>query len=200
MISSAPGYSTSWNQSTQQWVQGAYWNPATFSSGWSLPISSSAFVDGGQYRLNTKGDGPAGYEVTTIPTVAFTIDRTPPTGSITTPPNSGQYQYLASFSGNANDNAPGIISGVQLQIVNPAGNSYFDGNAWQLNNPNTWIPVSANGGSFNSNNVPWNYPIAFTTACWNTQGTYSALIKVTDGAGNTYTTANTQFIIDRTPP
>ena len=101
---------------------------------WSTSISSYAYVDGGQYTLQSKGYRPAGIE-TAPKTVNFTIDRTNPTAAIVVPVNNGNYQTLSSITGTSADTVPGVVNDVQLQIKKTIGaNDYFfNGSSWQMN-------------------------------------------------------------------
>src|SRR6266571_4660433 len=112
--------------------------PPTTIPAWScsaiLPTWSSQ--TDGTYRVQAKATNKTGNTVTGT-AVTFTLDRTAPTASVTTPANGSVFQAAAvpaSFSGSAADNNGGVglnANGTTFALQRSSDNFYWTGSAWQ---------------------------------------------------------------------
>jgi len=126
----------------------------------------------------------------------YTIDQTNPSGTINTIPCSNSAP--GTISGTATDASCGV-STVEVAIWRDAnfdgnpdgGGSYWNGSGWTGTSP-TWYTATLA--------LPnWSWTV---TATINTTARYYVQVRVTDAAGNVYTSSATAyyFIYDNTPP
>ena len=131
--------------------------------------------------------------------LTYTIDQTNPSGTITSPAYlSCSNTAPATISGTATDASCGV-STVEVAIWRDAnfdgnpdgGGSYWNGSGWTGTSP-TWYTATLA--------LPnWSWTV---TATINTTARYYVQVRVTDAAGNVYTSSATAyyFIYDNTPP
>jgi hypothetical protein len=127
----------------------------------------------------------------------YTIDQTNPSGTIN--PISCSNTAPSTISGTATDGTGCGVSTVEVAIWqdtdfdgNPdGGGSYWNGSAWSGTSP-TWLLASG------TTSWSWTVPGGMI----NTTARYYVQVRVTDAAGNVYTSSATAyyFIFDNTPP
>jgi hypothetical protein len=139
---------------------------------------SGAYADG-SYQLRARiGDYSEPPLTSTTEPITVLVDNTPPTGTLTVPTSMvGE----ATLSGTASDGSSGVSSW-QPQIVAAGGTE------WAEACPAQTMPL---GGSLYSCSID-------STGYAN--GEYQLRALVTDGAGNTYTTATEPTTIDNSEP
>src|SRR5207249_4760742 len=172
---------------------------AAWSSSAILPTWSSQ--TDGTYRVQAKATNKTGNTVTGT-AVTFTLDRTAPTASVTTPANGSVFQAAvpASFSGSAADNNGGVglnANGTTFALQRSSDNFYWTGSAWQSAAFNLATTHSATTGN---TAAAWTSNAAFPTWASQSDGTYTVKATATDIVGNTFTSGAVSFTLDKTAP
>src|SRR5207244_11972114 len=147
---------------------------------------------GWKYREQAKATNKTGNTVTGT-AVTFTLDRTSPTASVTTPANGSVFQAAAvpaSFSGSAADNSGGVglpANSTTFTLQRSSDNFYWTGSAWQSAASNLATTHSATTG-----NTAATWTSNATLPTWSSQsnGTYTMKATATDTVGNTLTSGD----------
>src|SRR5213078_1276767 len=135
--------------------------------------------------------------------VTFTLDRTAPTASVTTPANGSVFQAAAvpaSFSGSAADNNGGVglnANGTTFTLQRSSDNFYWTSSAWQSAAFNLATTHSATTGN---TAAAWTDTGALPTWSSAVDGTYTVQATATDAAGNTFAGTAITFTLDKTAP
>lgn len=163
----------------------------TSSTDWSY---SPGALGNGTHRIRVAAKDEAGNEGPLADTVLFTVDKTPPTVSIS---------YPTSDSARLRDN-PLYIRGmteagstVDVHILSKDDPPAPDGGWPEVPDAGGSVP-SVPAGSAAGTAGEWSYQVPVPLK----DGRYVALTKATDYAGNNSPSPDTErhFIIDRTPP
>jgi hypothetical protein len=177
--------------------------PTVVTSNTVFDVTVNGITGNGVIRLDFTGqvaDVVGNTSNTTFTTgQTYTIDQTNPSGTITSPAHlSCSNSAPGTISGTATDGTGCGVSTVEVAIWrdadfdgNPDGvGSYWDGSAWSGTSP-TWLLASGT--------TSWSWTV---TATINTTARYYVQVRVTDAAGNVYTSSATAyyFIYDNTPP
>lgn len=149
---------------------------ATAGSTWS--VAASPALPDGSYTAFASQLASDGITVDYSATVAFTVDTTPPTVTLTTAPTATTNHTTPSFGGGAGT-ATGDSGTVTLDIYSGTSAS---------GTPVQTIQASASGNSWSA------------TASTLADGTYTVRAHQTDAAGNTGYTSKRTFTIDTVPP
>jgi len=208
-VSSGPGFGAWWNELTDSWVYTEYWSTTSWSGlpaeDWSLNITTTAigWLDGVQYKVQSKGSGPAGEEdVTHIEDVFFYIDRTKPDSEPTIPAAGSFFPAVSQIRGTSWDTAPGQVGEVKIYIKKTITSVdwYWDGDEWQTG---SLIPLAADpeGGSWDSTAKEWYYDISKPTSCWADERIHYVGSMAKDKVPLTEDGwCEISFVIDRTSP
>ena len=205
LISSGPGYSKYWNNITETWESSAQiqinatGNPFPDANPWTATVSTEAWTDGVKYNVQSKGQGPAGWE-TPASGAFFYIDRTLPESEAQSPADEAHHKSISQITGTSWDVSPGKVGSVQLKIQR--GGSYYTGYSWT--GSEQWISASAVDGTFDETAEDWKWDVTYPTEAWKTDGAYTVEAKARD---KTKPNANTEsaflvndFYIDNTTP
>src|SRR5439155_1717495 len=133
----------------------------------------------------------------------FTLDKTAPTASVTTPATGSNYTTAtvpATFSGTAADNSGGAglnADSMTFTLKRSTDNNYWTGSAWQAAAFNLATTHSATTG-----NATASWTSTATMPTWSSQAdaTYTVQAKATDSVGNTGTSTAVTFTLDSTAP
>src|SRR5439155_709506 len=173
---------------------------AAWSSSAILPTWSSQTDD--TYRVQAKATNKTGNTVTGT-AVTFTLDRTAPTASVTTPANGSVFQAAAvpaSFSGSAADNNGGVglnANGTTFALQRSSDNFYWTGSAWQSAAFNLATTHSATTGN---TAAAWTSNTTLPTWASESDGTFAVQATATDKAGNTFTGTAITFTLENATP
>jgi hypothetical protein len=132
----------------------------------------------------------------------YYVDHTNPSGTITIPPNAACYRSAtmpATFSGTANDawptSGPCVISLVEVALWKDNDNNGTFSTGDQSWNGSSWVSTLTWNNATGTTSWTWTHGASFT------DGKYYVQIRVTDGAGNQFTTTpGNYFIYDNTAP
>src|SRR5207249_21306 len=173
---------------------------AAWTSSATLPTWSSQ--TDGTYRVQAKATDKTGNTFTGS-AVTFTLDRTSPTASVTTPANGSVFQAAAvpaSFSGSTADNRGGVglnANSTTLTLQRSSDNFYWTGSAWQSAAFNLATTHSATTGN---TAATWTSNATFPTWASQSDGTYTVKATATDIVGNTFASSAVSFTLDKTAP
>jgi RHS repeat-associated protein len=142
----------------------------------SWDTAGGGYTDG-RYQLRaTLSGGSSPPETLTTSVVSVSVDNTPPTGSVVTPP-SGGVGGSPTMTGTASDSGSGVQSW-QLQIA-PEGST-----EWESACASQSVPLSGD-----------EYGCVLETADW-AGGAYELRALISDRAGNTHLTSTVGLHID----
>ena len=174
--------------SVQYQVDDRDWTPATaidgdFDSDSEDYTFTAATLADGSHTVRVRAWDAAG-NITTLASHTFMVDTALPSVTIGDIPDF--VNQLASITGTAWDNPPGVIEMVQVLINNSSDGTYWDGTAWVT--IKRWLDAAGTES--------WSYNMPTLTD----GKAYTVKAKSIDRAGNESTEASDSFTFDITPP
>src|SRR5204863_167421 len=173
---------------------------AAWTDNVTLPTWSSQ--TDGTYTVQAKATNKAGNTLTGT-AITFTLDKTAPAASVTSPVNGSGYgpsTVPATFTGTAADNSGGVglnANSTTFTLRRSSDNNYWTGLAWQsaaFNLATTQSGTTGNTAAVWTSNA--------TMPAWGSlsDGTYTVTATATDAAGNNFTGSGVGFALDNTTP
>jgi hypothetical protein len=144
---------------------------------------TTAILADGSHTVQVRAWDAAG-NITTLASDTFIVDTALPSVTIDDIPDS--VSQLASISGTASDNPPGVVERVQVLVNNSSDGTYWDGVAWVT--LQRWLDAAGTGS--------WSYNMPTLTD----GKAYTVKAKSIDSAGNDSIKASDSFTFDTTPP
>src|SRR5439155_221365 len=172
---------------------------ATWTSNTTLPTWASE--SDGTFAVQATATDKAGNTFTGT-AITFTLDKTAPAASVTSPVNGSGYgpsTVPATFTGTAADNSGGVgvnANSTTFTLRRSSDNNYWTGLAWQSAAFNLATTHSGTTG-----NTAASWTSNATMPAWTSQaeGTYTVAAAATDKVGNASTSA-ISFTLDTTAP
>jgi hypothetical protein len=169
-------------------VDGEDWIAAEATDGTFDELSEDftftiAELDAGEHLVEVKTTDAAG-NISSLASHAFVVDTALPSVTIGDIPDS--VNQLASITGTASDDPPGVIERVQVLINNSSDGTYWDSAAWVT--IKRWLDAAGTES--------WSYDMPTLT-----EGkAYTVKAKSIDRAGNESIEASDSFTSDTTSP
>ena len=207
---------------TLQNPSGQYWTGSAWQSGaYNLATSHSSTTSGTSVSWSdnvslpswsSQSDGVYTVQATatdkvgntyTGPAISFTLDRTAPTTTVTSPVGGSAYKAAAvpaTFSGSVADNTGGsglAANSTTFTLQRPSDSYYWTGSAWQSGSFNLATTHSA---ASDGTAVTWTSSVTLPTWSSLSDGTYTVKVTATDTVGNSATGTAVTFILDKTAP
>src|SRR5439155_1529718 len=135
--------------------------------------------------------------------ITFTLDKTAPTASVTTPATGSNYTAAAvpaTFSGTAADNSGGAglnADSTTFTLKRSTDNFYWTGSAWQ---PAAANLATTHSATTSNTAATWTSSATLPTWASESDGTYTVQTKATDKVGNSSTGTAITFTLDNTAP
>ncbi len=151
---------------------------------------SGILLNEGQYILKVYGHDYNGNVGTAQST--FTVERVPPSGTITVPVHNSVVTTFREIRGTATDSGSGV-STVQFGLFLNDG-LWWNGTAWVSGTQ--WLKTEADGDT-------WKLAVSLPTGANLADGAYNVVQRVIDKAGNIYQTPGSQvtrFSLDSSSP
>jgi hypothetical protein len=170
---------------------------AALSGGdWSYAFPATAFSADGQYTVHVRATDDAG-NTEGGPSRTFRIDDTEPSAAYGFPASGGTYNVAgwdagcpaAGLCGTASDGGSGVAQ-VEISVKRVGADLYWDGDSFDAAGE-TFFAASFAAGS-------WSWD--FGGADFPADGTYTAHVRASDGAGNVETGPVRTFTIDTAAP
>ncbi len=164
------------------WAQQATELSLDGTSSWSW---GAPYLADGKYSLQAIARDGAG-NIGRSNVVTFNLgtgDTTPPTALITAPIDTWSYTSLSSATGTASDSVG--VSKVRVRLQRASDSKYWNGSDWSATNAD----AAASGTT--------NWSFALPTLA---DGSYMLRATASDDAGNSGSSAVTQFVVDKTAP
>jgi len=163
---------------------------------WSYAFPAAGFPADGQYTVHVRATDDVG-NTESGPSRTFRIDDTDPSAVYTFPASGGTYNTAgwdagcaaAGLCGTASDGGSGVAQ-VEISLKRVGADLYWDGDSFDAAGE-TFFAAALAGGS-------WSW--SFDGADFPADGTYTAHVRASDGAGNTETGPVRTFAIDTAAP
>src|SRR5436190_1283119 len=159
----------------------------TWTSSATLPTWSTQ--TDGTYTVQAKAPDAAGNTFTGT-AITFTLDKTAPTASVTTPAAGSNYTAAtvpATFSGTAADNSGGAglnANSTTFTLQRSSDSNYWTGSAWQAGEADL---ATTHSGTSGNTAATWTSSATLPTWASDGDGTYTVQAKATDKVGNAFT-------------
>src|SRR5439155_27913 len=168
---------------------------AAWTDNVTLPTWSSQ--TDGTYTVQAKATNKAGNTLTGT-AITFTMDKTAPAASVTSPVNGSGYgpsTVPATFTGSAADNSGGVgvnANSTTFTLCRSSDNYYWTGLACQFAAFHLAMTHSAQQGG---QTVAWTSNASLPAWGSQSDGTYTVTATATDAAGNNFTGAGVSFTL-----
>lgn len=150
------------------WVGSQTWLLASGTTTWNYLWPSLA---DDVYTINSKAYDAAGNIESPGAGITFTLNRSAPASTVTSPANRANIKSITQITGTAADDKG--IALVQISIRRNSDSSYWNGTTWA--GVQTWLTATGTN--------TWTYPFTLLTG-GSADGSYTIQSRATDTAGN----------------